>query len=60
MKLLHTLAEKSSDWDPEHDNILQNCTAAYHDARHNFPIVYGDYYFIEAIFKLTGEELFIW
>ena len=21
---------------------------------------YGDYYYIEAIWKLTGEELFIW
>ena len=36
------------------------CTAAYHDAEHEFSIIYGDYYFIEAVWKLMGKELFIW
>ncbi len=60
IRLLRALDEKRADWSIETDPILQKCTAAYHDDKHEFTIIYGDYYFIEAIMKLTGEKLFIW
>ncbi len=60
MKLLKTLAEKRCNWSEETDNILEKCTAAYHDQNHNFAIIYGDYYFTEAILKLCEKELFMW
>jgi len=60
MKLLHALAEERCNFDDDTDNIVEKCSAAYHENNHEFSIIYGDYYFIEAIFKLTGEELFIW
>ena len=60
VRMLKALDEKSCNYDPKADNLLERCTAAYGDEKHNFPIVYGDYYYIEAIWKLTGEELFIW
>ncbi len=60
LKLLTALEEKRCNWDENHDNLLEKCTAAFHDEAHEFSIIYGDYYFIEAIWKLTGEELFIW
>ncbi|QAA33522.1 glycoside hydrolase family 88 protein [Clostridium manihotivorum] len=60
INLIKTLAEKRCNWDLNVHNILEKCTAAYHDERHEFSIIYGDYYFIEAIWKLTGKELFIW
>ncbi len=59
-ELLKTLSEKRCVWDSSVDNILEKCTAAYHDERHEFSIIYGDYYFIEAVMKLTGKDLFIW
>ena len=59
-KMLSALDELDCDYDPEHDELLTRCTAAYHDKDHEFPIIYGDYYYIEAIWKLTGRELFIW
>lgn len=58
--LLYTLDTERCDWDESRDSIVQKCTAAFHDAKHEFPIIYGDYYFIEAIWKLTGHEIFIW
>ena len=58
--LLTALDEHSCNWDENCDNLLEKCTAAYHDKEHEFPIIYGDYYFIEAIWKLTGQEVFIW
>lgn len=60
IRLLKALDEKSCSWDENRDNLLEKCTAAYHDSKHEFPIIYGDYYFVEAIWKLTGQELFIW
>ena len=38
----------------------ENGSVAYHDEKHNFPIVYGDYFFTEAVLKLCGKELFMW
>lgn len=60
VKLLKALDEKRCSWDAETDELVERCTAAYHDKQREFPIIYGDYYFIEAILRLTGEELFVW
>lgn len=58
--LLRTLEKDRCCWDEKVDNILEKCTAAFHDREHEFSIIYGDYFFIEAVFRLTGEELFLW
>ena len=60
IRMLRALADHSFDWNGETDCLLTKCTAAYHDAAHEFSIIYGDYYFLEALMKLTGKELFIW
>ena len=60
IKLLTALYEQRCNWDDNCDNLLEKCTAAFHDETHEFSIIYGDYYFIEAVWKLTGEELFLW
>lgn len=60
LTLLKALADHRCNWDENADNILEKCTAAYHDENHEFSIIYGDYYFMEAIWKLQGKELFIW
>lgn len=60
LKLLRALAEHSTNWNEDEDNLLEKCTAAYHDPEHEFSIIYGDYYFLEALMKLTDKELFIW
>lgn len=60
IRLLKVLEEQRCNWNPDEDNLLEKCTAAYHDEAHEFSIIYGDYYYIEAILKLTGQELFIW
>lgn len=58
--LLHTLAEKRCCFDETIDHIVENCTAAYHDKQHNFPIIYADYFFTEGILRLCKKELFLW
>lgn len=58
--LLKALYEKRCNWDENQDNIIEKCSVEYHTKDYEFSMVYADYYFIEAIWKLTGQELFIW
>lgn len=60
VRLLRKLEAERCNWDKNVDNIVEKCTAAYHDKEHNFSIIYGDYYFTEAILKLCDKELFMW
>ncbi|MDO4293918.1 MAG: glycoside hydrolase family 88 protein [Eubacteriales bacterium] len=60
VRLLQALSEKSVNWDESQDNLLEKCTAAYHDKAHEFSIIYGDYYFLEALLKLADRDLFVW
>lgn len=59
VKLLKAL-DRNACWEEEKDYMIEKCTAAFHDEKHNFPMMYADYYFIEAIWKLCGQEDFMW
>ena len=60
IRILKAIAGTRADWSEACDAIVQNCTAAYHDERHHFPMVYADYFFIEALYKLSGKDHLIW
>ena len=58
--LLEALTESRCRFDCGCDNILEKCTAAYHDSWHEGAIIYGDYFYTEAVLKLCGKETFLW
>ncbi len=58
--LLKKLLENRCRFDLGCDNILEKCTAAYHDSWHEGAIIYGDYFLTEAVLKLCGRETFLW
>lgn len=60
VKILRAIAETRADWSKNCDAIVQNCSGAYHDKIHHFTMSYADYYFIEALYKLTGTGIMIW
>ncbi|GBG06749.1 glycosyl hydrolase family 88 [Paenibacillus agaridevorans] len=60
LRMLKALDDSRSDWSRGTDAILQNGTGAYHSKTHHHAIIYGDYYFMEAIFKLKGNDLYLW
>lgn len=60
VKLLKALDKERCNWTEENDCILEKCTAAYHGREHEFNIIYGDYYFMEAVFKLKGNDVLLW
>ncbi len=61
-KLLDGLIDHCCDWSEEKCGLLTKCTASYHDdaAGVHTNIVYGDYFFVEALAKLAGCDPMIW
>ena len=56
---LKVLEEKCCDFSLENQSLLQMGMESYKKGVHK-PIIYGDYFFTEAILKLIGTEFFPW
>lgn len=55
VKLLTTLTDKYADFDPDKEGIIQMGTVNYAKCKHiNVPIIYGDFFYLEALGKLKG------
>lgn len=61
VRILMAQERSCANWTEDDPAIFTQCTSAYHDlpGRH-MTMQYGDYFFIEAIGKLTGEKLLFW
>lgn len=56
VRMLQAMEEKFCDWQLSTDAILGMGTERYHsDHGRHIPIIYGDYFFVEAIGKLSGH-----
>ncbi len=67
LKILHAMEEKFVDYSPESDCLLGYGTVRYpangmtpEKAGVHISIIYGDYFYTEAILKLLGAEFFPW
>lgn len=56
-KILDTLYQQRCDFSCDCDAIVQNCTGAYHSDIHHQTMVYADYYFVEAVYRLKGADI---
>ncbi|MCI8443132.1 MAG: glycosyl hydrolase family 88 [Provencibacterium sp.] len=62
-RILRACDERFVNWDPQADSIVDGGTFFYNDPtgqNTEIPIIYADYYFIEAILRLKGKSLFVW
>ena len=61
-KLLDGLIDSCCDWTENSRGILTHCTASYHDdgAGRHTNLMYGDYFFTEAIAKILGTDPMLW
>ena len=59
IKILMATVERCCNWDDDEDSILQMGTEAYNRGIHK-PIIYGDFFLVEAMFKLKGNDFLIW
>lgn len=61
IRMLKAMEKEFCNWDENVDYILGMGTELYHNEKgHHKSIIYGDYYFVEAIYKLKGFELLFW
>ena len=61
IRILRAQEATCADWTEATPAVFIKCTSAYHDipGRH-IQMNYGDFYFVEAIGKLLGEQLLAW
>lgn len=62
-RILRACDEKFCNWVPEEDSIVDGGTYFYNDPtgeNTEVPIIYADYYLIEAVLRLKGTHMFIW
>lgn len=61
VKMLKATDEKFCNWNPEYDSIVQMGSGSYHtDHDKHVPIIYGDYFFMEAVLRLLDKDILIW
>lgn len=61
LDLLRCTVEKFADWNENTDGVLGGGTVAYHRPEgKNVPIIYGDYFLVEALLRLMDKDIFIW
>ncbi len=58
-KLLTSMEKHFCNWDVNFDSILQYASEAY-SVTSNISLIYGDYFFIEAISKLKSRKILFW
>lgn len=59
--MLQAIEEKFANWDETVDSIITGGTGAYHvEENTEVPLIYNDYYFVEAILRLKELDFLIW
>lgn len=60
-KIIKATTEHWLDLDPTRDGLVQNSSQSYHNPEESHvSIVYGDYFYIEALLRLEEKNLFLW
>ncbi|SES05311.1 unsaturated chondroitin disaccharide hydrolase [Propionibacterium cyclohexanicum] len=61
LNIVRATEASCADWDTERDGLIGAATAAYHDEKaSNASIIYGDYYFTEALLRLLDRDVLLW
>lgn len=61
VRLLWRLTERFCNWNLDEDGITTHGSARYDRASdREVPIIYGDYFLVEAILRLLGKDFLIW
>ncbi|WP_113673955.1 glycoside hydrolase family 88 protein [Vallitalea guaymasensis] len=60
-EILKSLYENYGAWDEDEEALIKMGTVNYTKQKYvNTPIIYGDYFFVEALEKLRGENKIFW
>ncbi|NGZ73909.1 glycoside hydrolase family 88 protein [Saccharibacillus alkalitolerans] len=60
LNILQAVERKFANWNPDEDGMIGGGTVAYHDGEQEVPIIYGDYFFVEAVLRFRKREVHLW
>lgn len=61
INLLKAIEENYAVWDTEKSGLISHATGEYHAEKWTeVPIIYSDYYFVEAILRILDKDFLIW
>lgn len=61
LKILRATTEKCADFTEENQQLINYGTSSYHQEwSHHMTLIYGDYYYLEALIKLGGKDMLFW
>lgn len=61
LKMLMAMEKAHINWSLDNPALLTHCTSAYHDLKgRHITMDYADYYFIEAVNMLRGQDRLFW
>lgn len=61
LRLLHRITERFCNWNTGEDGITTKGSARYHrEEDREVPIIYGDYFLVEAVLRLLDKDFLIW
>ena len=60
IRMLRAAEQRFANWAPDEDGILGGGTVAYFSEEREVPIIYGDYFFIEGVLRLSGQSAHLW
>ncbi|WP_080834161.1 glycoside hydrolase family 88 protein [Cohnella massiliensis] len=62
VQILQATDRRFCNWNVDEDAIVGNGTGSYHGRHGDYgvPIIYGDYFFIEALLRLKEKHFLIW
>jgi unsaturated chondroitin disaccharide hydrolase len=59
--ILQSIYERFTSWETEEEAIVLHGTGNYLNGKHiDVPLIYGDYFFVEALAKLRGHKELFW
>lgn len=61
LRMLHRITDRFCNWNPEEDGITTAGSAQYHRTEdREVPIIYGDYFLLEAVLRILDKDFMIW
>jgi unsaturated chondroitin disaccharide hydrolase len=60
MRLLRNIEKNFCDWNEDTDAVVTMGSERYDTGKYNLPIIYGDFFFTEALYKLRENSLLFW
>lgn len=59
-KMINNISEKYCNWNPEEDSLVSYGSIGYYRENLHTPIIFGDYYYVEALLRLQGKAIHLW